>query len=294
MSVKDDVEAFDVDPSPCLLLFSTKHPKALQTMLSQHQAYHLSHPSQLRNMSFSLALNRDALSHRAFCVTDGLDDWTPVVASRPAPREPSKLVFVFSGQGAQWARMGMTLIKNLPEFRACLRDMDKFLRALPDGPHWSLIDEILAPKARSRITSAELSQPCCTAIQVALVDLLRRYNVTPGAVVGHSSGEIAAAYASGAITSDEAITIAYYRGKVMASMDSTQQQGGMAAVGLGREAAESYLESGVLIGCENSPESTTLTGDREALGRVMRKIKEANPDILVRELHVDRAYHSRK
>lgn len=128
------------------------------------------------------------------------------------------------------------------------------------------MNEILAPKSRSRISSAELSQPFCTAIQLALVDLLRGYNVTPEAVVGHSSGEITAAYASGAITSTEAITISYYRGKVMASVNSTKQQGGMAAVGLGREEAEPYLDSGVLIGCENSPESTTLTGDKEALG----------------------------
>lgn len=294
MAHQGDAEAFDADPSLRLLLFSAKHPKALQSMVSQHQAYHLSHPSRLRDMSFSLALKRDALSHRAFCVTDGLDDWTPVVSPRSASRAPSRLVFVFSGQGAQWAQMGMALIKNVAGFRQSLRDMDKFLQTLPDGPQWSLINEIQAPKSRSRIASAELSQPCCTAIQLALVDLLASYGVTPGAVVGHSSGEIAAAYASGAITANEAIAIAYYRGKVMLSVDSTRKPGGMAAVGLGREEVEPYLASGVLIGCENSPESTTLTGDKDALEGVMQKIKEANPDILVRALQVDRAYHSRE
>lgn len=129
---------------------------------------------------------------------------------------------------------------------------------------------------------------------MALVDLLTSYNVTPGAVVGHSSGEIAAAYASGAITANEGIAIAYYRGKVMLSVDSTKKPGGMAAVGLGRKEVEPYLSSGVLIGCENSPESTTLTGDKDALEGVMLNIKEANPDILVRALQVDRAYHSRE
>jgi len=263
-------------------------------MVSQHQSYHLSHPSRLHDLSYSLAVKRDALSHRAFCVTDGLDDWQPVVAAKPAPREPSKLVFVFSGQGAQWARMGMALIKNVPAFKQSLRAMDKFLHTLADGPKWSLVDEILAPKSRSRISSAELSQPCCTAIQVALVDLLRSYKVMPQAVVGHSSGEVAAAYASGAITANEAIAIAYYRGKVMVESGATKQQGGMAAVGLGREEVEPYLGSGVLVGCENSPESTTLTGDKDALLRVMDRIKQANPDILVRELQVDKAYHSRE
>ncbi|WYZ43619.1 hypothetical protein EsH8_VII_000055 [Colletotrichum jinshuiense] len=288
----DVEEAYDASARLRLLLFSAKHPKALQTMLSQHQAYHLSHQSRLRDMSFSLSLKRDAFNHRAFCVTDGVDDWVPVVSPRSASREPSKLVFVFSGQGAQWARMGMALIKQVTEFKKSLQDMDEFLHMLPDGPDWNLIDEILAPKSRSRISSAEISQPCCTAIQLALVDLLASYNVKPGAVVGHSSGEIAAAYASGAITAKEAIAIAYYRGKVMLAVDPAKTRGGMTAVGLGSDKVEPYLSNGVMIGCENSPESTTLTGEKEALERVAQQIREANPDILVRELHVDRAYHS--
>jgi acyl transferase domain-containing protein len=155
-------------------------------------------------------------------------------------------------------------------------------------------DQILAPKKTSRLSEAELSQPCCTALQLALVDLLRQYNVKPDAVVGHSSGEIAAAYASGAITVNEAISIAYYRGKVMLETDPQAQPGGMAAIGLGPEGVQHYLEEGVIIGCENSPKSTTITGDKTALERVMGRIKEAHPDALVRALQVDRAYHSRK
>jgi acyl transferase domain-containing protein len=129
---------------------------------------------------------------------------------------------------------------------------------------------------------------------VALVDLLKLCNVKPDMVVGHSSGEIAAAYASGATTANEAISVAYYRGKVMLEADTTKGPGGMAAIGLGSEKVEPYLTKGVMVGCENSPESTTLTGDKEALERVMEEIKETNPDVFVRALQVDRAYHSRK
>ncbi|GJC88624.1 highly reducing polyketide synthase gloL [Colletotrichum liriopes] len=143
---------------------------------------------------------------------------------------------------------------------------------------------MLAPKSRSRISSAELSQPCCTAIQLALVDLLASYNIKPGAVVGHSSGEIAAAYASGAITAKQAIAIAYYRGKVMLALDPAKTRGGMAAVGLGRDKVERYLSNGVMIGCENSPESTTLTGEKKALERVIQQIRETSPDVLVHHM----------
>lgn len=139
---------------------------------------------------------------------------------------------------------------------------------------------------------AEISQPCCTALQVALVDLLKTYNINPEAVLGHSSGEIAAAYACGAITSREAIIIAYYRGKVLLDIDPSV--GGMAAIGLGAQQVQPYLRPGVLVGCENSPNSVTITGDKEALQAVTEEIKASHPDTLVRVLKVDRAYHSRK
>lgn len=149
---------------------------------------------------------------------------------------------------------------------------------------------ILAPEKSSRLSKAELSQPCSTAIQIALIDLLRHYRVHPDVVVGHSSGEIAAAYAARAISASDAIKLAYYRGLVMASVDP--EAGGMAAVGLSAHQVTPFLQKGVTVGCENSPASTTITGDKDALEQSMKAIKDAYPDTLVRLLHVDRAYHS--
>lgn len=155
-------------------------------------------------------------------------------------------------------------------------------------------DEILRPQEASRLGQAELSQPCTTAIQVALVDLLKLYGVNPDAIVGHSSGEIAGAYACGALTADEVITMTYYKGQVMRHAGSQASPGMMAAIGLGAEQVEQYLAPGVTIGCENSPESTTITGDKNAVERAMERIKAAYPDILARALRVDKAYHSRE
>lgn len=154
---------------------------------------------------------------------------------------------------------------------------------------------MLADKQTSRINQAELSQPLSTAIQVALVQLLEKYGVRPDMVVGHSSGEIAAAYSCGSISADDAIAVAYYRGKVMLEEagNTKTTTGRMAAIGLGPNQVQAYLADGVSIGCENSPESTTITGDQNAVERAMRRIKDANPDVFVRALRVDRAYHSR-
>jgi len=151
----------------------------------------------------------------------------------------------------------------------------------------------MRPEKASGLFKAELSQPCCSAIQIALIDLLAKWKVKPNGVVGHSSGEIAAAYACGAITANEAITIAYYRGQVVRGLGRTRL-GGMAAIGLGRDSIASFLQAGVSIGCENSPESVTLTGDKNVLEEVMENIRKSYPETLVRALRVDCAYHSRK
>lgn len=138
---------------------------------------------------------------------------------------------------------------------------------------------------------AEFSQPLCTAVQVALVDLFATWSIAPSAVVGHSSGEIAASYAAGVLTSAEAIIAAYYRGYVC---KSPQRIGGMAAVGMGKEKVGKYLVRGVRVACENSGSNVTLSGDLDTLEGVMSKIKAEMPDILVRKLQVEMAYHSRK
>ena len=112
--------------------------------------------------------------------------------------------------------------------------------------------------------------------------------VVPVAVVGHSSGEIAAAYASGYLSMQEAIIIAYYRGHV------TKQSlgGGMAAVGLGAHDLSEFLVEGVVLACENSPNSSTISGDSSKVKEVADAIKQKLPDVFVRVLKVEMAYHS--
>ena len=149
--------------------------------------------------------------------------------------------------------------------------------------------ELLKSTENSILDRADLAQPISTALQIALVDAMAYLDVRPSAVVGHSSGEIAAAYACGIISRRTAMAIAYYRGYVTKDSLST---GRMAAVGLGAEEVAAYLVAGVVVACDNSPSSTTLSGESTKLDSVLSTIRRQKPDTLVRKLKVDMAYHS--
>lgn len=142
----------------------------------------------------------------------------------------------------------------------------------------------------SRVNEAEFSQPLCTALQIGLVNLLRRWGVHPTALAGHSSGEIAAAYASGAISAKSALIIAYFRGKVV---QTRAKAGSMAAIGLGSHEITPLLQTGVQIACENSPKSVTVSGDPEVVNRLVERVRQDFPDALCKILKIHVAYHSR-
>lgn len=135
---------------------------------------------------------------------------------------------------------------------------------------------------------AELSQPLTTAVQLGLVHVLRGLGVTPKAVIGHSSGEIAAAHATGLLSIREAIVISYLRG---VAAKSQTNEGGMAAVGLTADTVKRHLRKGVVVAAENSPTSVTISGDVKVPDEVLEEIKVNHPDALARRLQVDMAYH---
>jgi len=153
------------------------------------------------------------------------------------------------------------------------------------------LDVLLNTDDKTIIGKAEYSQPICTALQVALVNLLAGWGISPSAVLGHSSGEIAASYAAGALTMTEAITTAYYRGYVCKKQ---QKSGGMAAIGMGRAGVMPFLVPGVKVACDNSASSVTLSGDLQPLENVMSDIKKQKPNVFTRRLQVEMAYHSGK
>ncbi|KAH0423585.1 hypothetical protein CcaCcLH18_12055 [Colletotrichum camelliae] len=273
-----------------LLTFSARHADSVSRLASDVERYLDREPSLLGDVAWSLNARREAHSHRAFCITDGS---APFQMSSITKRnnDPPSLIWVFTGQGAQWAQMGKELLQQNVLVQQTISRLENVLSSLPNPPPWKLKDLLLAPKKQSRLAEAEFSQPCLVAIQVALVDLLRSWGVTPDAVVGHSSGETAAAYASGAITAEDAIRIAYHRGQITLPIKAAHK-GSMAAVGLGRSQVQPFLRPGIMIGCENSPASVTLSGEADVLEDVMNDIIAEHPGVLARSLHVECGYHS--
>ncbi|KAK3988690.1 lovastatin nonaketide synthase [Cladorrhinum sp. PSN332] len=215
------------------------------------------------------------------------------------PTEAPRILGVFTGQGAQWAAMGAHLIRESPSFVAKrIQDLEEALDTLPDvdRPQWRLRDELLAGADKSRLHEAELSQPLCTALQIVLVDMLRSAGITFSAVVGHSSGEIAAAYAAGFLSDRDAVRVAYYRGVYAQLAGSfSGARGAMLAVGTSLEDAQdlvalSAFKGRLAVAAHNSSASVTLSGDADAVVLAKKVFDEEKK--FARLLKVDKAYHS--
>ncbi|KAL3957170.1 hypothetical protein ACCO45_007748 [Purpureocillium lilacinum] len=209
---------------------------------------------------------------------------------------PPRILGVFTGQGAQWATMGKELYAASDLFRNAIDQMQRSLNSLPadDRPDWSLVDQLEAPSETSRVGEAAVSQPLCTALQVALVTVLRAAGVEFSAVVGHSSGEIAAAFAAGYLDATDAIRIAYYRGvHSRLAQGPGGKRGKMMAVGMSLTQATAFCGDfgGVLaVAASNSQTSCTLAGDAEAIDQAHALLQEKGT--FARVLQVDTAYHS--
>ncbi|EHA26223.1 hypothetical protein ASPNIDRAFT_171221, partial [Aspergillus niger ATCC 1015] len=279
-----------LDESSRLLVVSARSTGSLQKRIEQVIEYANANPSRLHDLAYTLGSRRQHLSHRASAVAQqneplSLSNFQSAVDAAP------ELVWAFTGQGAQWPGMGKELMQAFPIAKDCIVQLDTVLQQLPDGPSWSLEDELCKVGRDSRVNKAEFSQPLSTALQIALIDILHGLGIKPSAVVGHSSGEIAAAYAAGAITARAAIIIAYYRGLVVKRRENGR--GAMFAIGLSPEEVLPYLQDGVAVACHNSPRSVTLSGDSDVLDRVIGQIVSDVPDVLCKRLKASIAYHSR-
>ena len=209
--------------------------------------------------------------------------------SRDGSHQP-RLGFVFTGQGAQWHAMGRELIEAYPVFKASILEADRYLREF--GCNWSLLEELLRDAKTSRVSETSLGMPLCAAIQISLVRLLESWGVNPTAVSSHSSGEIGAAYAVGAMSFKSAMAACYSRSEVTSGL--TTADGGMLAVGLGSEAVQTHLEQvkngKAKVACINSPSSVTLSGDVTAIEELEDRLKQQN--VFARRLRVRTAFHS--
>ena len=192
-----------------------------------------------------------------------------------------RVAMVFSGQGTQWAGCGRALYDADPVFR-------RVIDAIRE--HWRKHSDISLREAcfsapQEELNEVRLAQPVIFMIQCGLVELFKTWGVYPDCVVGHSSGEVAAAYASGALSLEEATRLVFHRATLQ---QRTAGSGRMLAIGLDRSGVEELLEALCLpyrpeegsttveIACENAPASTVICGKEAALQPIMEELEQRN------------------
>ncbi|NUS73201.1 MAG: SDR family NAD(P)-dependent oxidoreductase [Corynebacteriales bacterium] len=247
-----------------------------------------------RDIGFSLATTRTHLRHRAVIIgeshqdfVDGLDalaEGAPasnVIVGRCDDQEQQP-VFIFPGQGSQWAGMALSLLETSPVFAERLTQC---ANALDAHTGWSLLDVLRGEPSAPPLERVDVVQPALFAMMVSLAALWQSLGLSPAAVVGHSQGEIAAACVAGALSLEDAAAIVALRSR---ALNSLAGQGAMASVSLPAKKVRTH--DGLGIAAVNGPDTTVVSGTPEAVTAFVEKMTEQG--IRARRIAVDYASHS--
>lgn len=198
----------------------------------------------------------------------------------------TRLLWVFTGMGPQWWGMGQDLYQTEPVFRDHLERAD---RAFRDAAGWSILEEMLLGESASRMASNAIAQPANFVLQVALVGLLRSLGVPEHGMLGHSVGEVAAAWASGCLSLEQAAFVACHRSRLQQQVAG---KGTMLAAALSSSEAEELVKGthDVVIAAYNAPRSVALAGARSELEQIASDLEARG--IFSRMMPVEVAYHS--
>ncbi|KAI0398721.1 putative polyketide synthase [Xylaria palmicola] len=293
-------------------LFSAVSQVSLIAMLRNYAEYLGDGATDINihDLAWTLRRRRSGLTWRTAIVASSAEDLKNQICTilenhdtspgiRALPPTQQRILGIFTGQGAQYVGMGFELFHSSGAARGIMEKLESYLKEIPAGeaPVWSLSAELQA-RSPVGINKAAISQPLCTAIQILLVDLLRLGGVHFEAVIGHSSGEIAAAYAAGFISARDAMLISYYRGVHLSRASSPNGpdiQGAMVAVGTSFADAielcgDKAFRGRIVVAAFNSPASVTISGDEDAIAELEDILQDEGK--FYRRLHVDRAYHS--
>jgi len=247
------------------------------------------------DVAYSLATTRARFDHRAVVVADDRDgaraglraladgESSPALVSGTADVH-GRTVFVFPGQGSQWAGMGAELLDTSTVFA---RRMEECARALAPHVNWSLLDVVRQNAGAPTLDRVDVVQPVSFAVMVSLAEVWKSLGVVPDAVVGHSQGEIAASCVAGALSLEDAAKVVALRSKVITGLAG---RGGMLSVALPLAKAQERLRTGLEIAVVNSPGSVVVAGDPEALDEMQAACKADG--VRVRRVPVDYASHT--
>lgn len=218
----------------------------------------------------------------------GADDAATVDsgAAVPSARGPA---FIYSGNGCQWVGMGRRLLAEDAVFRAAVREVDALFKRHAD---FSLEDELAGNDDAARYELTEIAQPALFALQVGITRMLAEHGIAPRVVAGHSVGEVAAAWASGALSLNQAVEVIYHRSRLQGT---TKGRGQMTAVALDHRPARQLLEeldltSALVVAGVNSSRGVTIAGAPDGLAVLESELGRRN--VVHKRLDLDYAFHS--
>ncbi len=284
-----------------LLPLSARSTAALRTLVGSFQellasdfsiaTQDICYAASLRRSQYdyrlaALGRSRKELHDSLEAFLKGVPDHNLITGGSVPGRRP-KLAFVFPGQGGQWYGMGRDLLKQEPVFHQAIVRIDQLIQS---NFGWSLLAELQGEGPAARIDEIDVVQPALFAIQVALAELWRSWGVRPDAVVGHSMGEVAAAHVAGILSLEDAVQIICQRSLLLKPF---RGRGSMLVTELSPEQAEALLQGfsqDIAIAVINSPNTTVLSGDSDALQVLMNRLQQQG--LFCKLVNVDVASHS--
>ena len=288
---------------PCLLPVTARSESALAALAGKYAFYltNLNDPKQLADFFFTVTKRRSHHRYRLALIAENIDDSREklqrfsngdyvegLITGEYDQQQRAGLVFIYTGMGPQWWGMGRELMASEPVFMEAIRECDRFFVKIAG---WSILAALQADEQSSRMAKTAVAQPANFAIQIALTALWENWGIKPDAVIGHSVGEVASAYISGALSLEDAIKVSFHRSRLQAT---TAGMGTMLAAGLQEQTAIALLADfdRVSVAAINSPTSVTLSGEETQLRTIAGKLQQMN--IFNRFLEVETAYHSKQ
>jgi len=285
---------------PYVVPISARDPAALRAYVRRYCRFLAGAENDLAAVCYTAGARREHHEHRLVVMGDDarqlrhrLEQWLSGaesidgVVTGQAAGARSAPVFVYTGQGTQWWAMGRQLLDREPVFRRAVEEIDQ--RYQPLSGH-SIIAELTRSESESNIDRTDIAQPAIFALQVGLTALWQSWGIRPAKVIGHSVGEVAAAYAAGVYSLADAVRVIYQRSRLQ---HTTYGRGRMVAVGISADEAEKAIaEAGdqVNLAVLNSPHLVTLAGDAESLQRVVEQLEQQGK--FVRWIRVPYAFHT--
>lgn len=277
---------------------SGKSEAALRGQAARLRTYLADHPAlSIADLAYSLAATRTHFIRRAAIVAhakadldaalEALASGTPHAARvEDRARTLDKVVFVFPGQGSQWAEMAVQLLDQSEAFRASI---DACARALAPHVDWSLVGVLRQEPGAASLERVDVVQPVLFAMMVSLTAVWRELGVAPDLVIGHSQGEIAAAYVAGALSLEDAAKIVALRSRIIAQQLG---EGGMAAVSMSADELLPWIApygERLSLAVDNGPASAVLSGDTDVIDDVVAKLEREG--VFARKVRVTYASH---